>query len=144
MTFDSTRDTSQSNLPPSLRIGVPSIDNEHHALMSQLDRLNRNPEAHPRSEAFLDILNQLGEQIGAHFENEEAYLRSCGMPHEKVAEHVQAHTEILDQYVRLNLDLMEGKPVTRADVLLMIKRWIVDHVVRHDLCIRRYLEPSLQ
>jgi hemerythrin-like metal-binding protein len=143
MSFDSTGATGQPNLPPSLRIGVPSIDKEHHALVSQLDRLNDSPDAHPRSEVFLDILHQLGDAIGAHFDHEEAYLKSCGMPVHEVTEHVQAHTEILDQYVRLNLDLMEGKPVVYAEVLLMIKRWIIDHLMRHDLRIRSYVRaPS--
>lgn len=127
---------------PSLLLGVPSIDREHLALLAYLDRLLINEQALPGSEAFSEVLGRLGPQISSHFENEEGYMRNCGMPPEEVAAHVAAHHQILEQYVQLNYDLMKGRVPTRADALQMIRTWIVDHVRQHDLHIRKYLPQA--
>ena len=129
---------NQPELDPSMLIGVPLIDSEHRALISQLNRLIGDVQAHTGSAAFSEVLSQLGRQINAHFDDEECILGSCGMPVDEVAVHVQAHSEILDQYATLNLDLMQGKQVSRAEVLLMIKGWFVDHLLQYDTKIRKY------
>ncbi|MBI5108278.1 MAG: hemerythrin family protein [Rhodocyclales bacterium] len=126
----------------AIRVGVPAIDREHAALVAQLDRLNANPDAHPGTETFSEILSRLGRQINAHFDSEEAILRECAMPTEIVLEHIQAHTEILDQYSRLNLELMNGKALSRDEALGMIRRWIVDHVLHHDMKLTQYVHTE--
>ena len=127
---------------PSLALGVPSIDREHFALLAHLDRLLINESALPGSEAFSEALGRIGPQISTHFENEEGYMRRCGMPPDDVAAHVAAHHQILEQYVQLNYDLMKGRVPTRSDALQMIRAWIVDHVRQHDLRIRDYLPQN--
>lgn len=127
------------DVAPSMLIGVQSIDREHYALLTQLNRLIENPLADPASESFVDVLSHLGPQISAHFDSEEGVLKSCGMPAHEVAEHVEAHTEILEQYAQMNCDLMEGKPLSRSDALLTVKGWIIDHLRRYDSRIKLYL-----
>jgi hemerythrin len=124
---------------PSMLIGVHSIDKEHYALLTQLNRLIENPKAEPASETFAEVLSHLGPQISAHFDSEERVLKSCGMPANEVAEHVEAHTEILEQYARMNCDLMEGKTLARSDALREVKGWIIDHLRRYDSRIKLYL-----
>lgn len=123
-------------------VGVKSIDREHAALVDQLDRLQSNPAVHPDSDAFTDLLSRLGRQINAHFENEEEILRTCGMPAEAVLEHFRAHTAILDEYARLNLDLMNGGELSREAALTLIRQWIVEHVLRHDLKIADFVPAA--
>jgi hemerythrin len=124
---------------PSMLIGVQSIDREHYALLTQLNRLIENPLAEPASESFAEVLSQLGPQICTHFDSEERVLRSCGMPAHEVAEHVEAHTEILEQYAQMNCDLMEGKTLARTEALREVKGWIIDHLRRYDSRIKLYL-----
>ncbi len=131
--------THRIDVDPSMLIGVHSIDREHSALISQLNRLIENPHALPDSEPFADVLSPIGPQISAHFDSEERILKSCGMPAAEVAEHIEAHTEILEQYAQMNCDLMEGKPLSRSDALLEVKDWIVDHLRRYDSRIKLYL-----
>lgn len=139
MIADSDLSSNQPELDPSLRIGVPSIDNQHLALICLLNRLIDDAQAHTGSATFSEVLSQLGQQISAHFDSEEGVLRSIGMPDHEVAEHVQAHSDVLAQYAQLNLDLMQGRQVGRAEVLQMIKGWVVDHLLQYDLNIRNYL-----
>lgn len=126
-------------LNPMLLIGVPAIDKEHGELARQLDELVANPQDQPDSANFLETLSQLGGQINAHFNSEEKFFKSLGMPDALVSNHVQAHTDILVQYTQLNMDIMQMKVPDRADVLKLIKNWIIEHIVRHDLTIRDYL-----
>ena len=129
-------------LKASMRIGLPAIDREHHALLSHLNRLIENPQL-PASESFVDVLTCLGGAIDAHFRSEEKILGACGMPAAEVEQHVQAHTEILEQYADLNYGLMTGENVSRPDVLMMIHHWIIGHLLQHDLRIRDFLPVPL-
>ena len=126
----------------SLRVGVSSIDREHLDLVAHLDRLHANLDANPGTDAFSEVLSRLGQQINAHFDSEEAILRDCGMPAQTVLDHIRAHTEILDQYARLNLELMRGKAVSRDEALVMIREWIVEHVLNHDMKIAEYASAT--
>jgi hemerythrin len=78
-----------------------------------------------------------------HFENEETFLQSCGMSDTEVAEHVAAHSDILDQYAELTFGFMDGQTLSRSEMVLMIKRWILEHLVRYDLKIRKYLAGAV-
>lgn len=120
-------------------VGVKSVDRQHAALVDQLDRLQSNPDVHPGSDAFTELLSRLGRQINVHFDHEEEILRTCGMPPELVLQHFHAHTEILDQYARLNLDMMNGGQFSRDEALELIRQWIVDHVLHHDLKMAEFL-----
>lgn len=64
------------------------------------------------------------------------------MPEADVASHIQSHSHIFGQYTRLNLDLMQGERKDRSEVVRMIKSWIIDHIVHHDLKIRAYVPEN--
>ncbi|MEI7429519.1 MAG: hemerythrin family protein [Betaproteobacteria bacterium] len=129
-------------LDPLMWIGVPLIDLEHLSLLSQLNRMIDNPDELLGSQEFIDVLTGMGGELSAHFYNEEQLLASCGMPESDVEQHLHAHTEILEQYAELNFDLMEAKPLNRADVLRMIRDWINGHTILYDIKIREYFPTS--
>ena len=142
MTANTPPTSFRIDVDPSMLIGVHSIDREHYALLTQLNRLIENPLAEPASESFAEVLSQLGPQISAHFDSEEGVLKSCGMPADEVAEHVEAHTEILERYAQMNCDLMEGKTLARSEALREVKGWIIDHLRRYDSRIKLYLPTA--
>jgi len=125
-------------IPSALMTGLPAIDREHETLMASLRLLEREPMANARSERFLEIVSQLGQQIFQHFDAEEAILKDSSMPAADVAEHIRAHNNILEQYAELQQDLMLGKTLEQSGVLAMIERWIVNHVVTHDLKMKEH------
>jgi len=123
----------------SLRTGVLTIDREHQGLLLQLDRLQSDPSIQPDSEIFSEYLMRLGREINAHFDSEERILRSCEMPEALLQEHIRAHSRILEQYSNLNLGLMVGQKVSREEIVGLIRQWIVEHVLHHDLKAVDYL-----
>ena len=125
-------------IDPSLSVGIPAIDQEHQELVCQLDRLMSNADVYPGTQHFSDVLNQLGELLKSHMRNEEELIKFLGMPETDIDGQIQAHKLILDQYSRLNLDLMQGKRTDRPKLVRMIKAWVIDHIVHHDLKIRAY------
>jgi hemerythrin len=127
---------------PALHIGVPTVDRQHGALIAELNRLIADTQAVPTSELFAEVLSRLGRDLSEHFRCEERLFCSLGMPDRMVDAHMAAHGEILSQYVELNLDLMSHlRHRSRTEVLAMVRRWVMDHIVVHDLHIRDYL-PS--
>ena len=139
MIADNAESPVRQVLEPHLLIGVPSIDREHGVLVSLLNRLIDRPEATPESEAFADLLSRLGGEIAAHFRSEEKIFTSSGMPSHLAEQHIQAHSEILEQYTELNLEFMKGRAYDRAEVLTLIRNWIIEHLMLHDVRIRDYL-----
>lgn len=128
-----------STVPPTLQTGLPSIDAEHGALIESLRRLHLAPTGQARSEAFLEIISQLGQQLIQHFGNEEKHLNSCGMPAAEVHSHFRAHNTIIEQYAQLQYDLMAGKHLDQATILSMVQHWITTHITTHDLKLRQHI-----
>jgi len=130
---------TSSSVPATLQIGLPSIDAEHGILMESLRRLHLAPAGEARSEPFLEVISQLGQQLILHFGNEEKFFNGCGMPASDVQSHFRAHNTILEQYAQLQDDLMTGKHLDQSAILNMIQHWITTHVMTHDLKIRQHL-----
>jgi len=131
-------------LPPSLRIGVPSIDKEHLDLVRLLDRLTHDTRTNIGPVEFSEIFSRLGGLMVEHFASEERIFKACGMPLADVKSHVSAHRKILRQYVQLNSHLLENDAHTFADTAEAVKEWIIDHLLEHDVKIREYVGASLQ
>ncbi len=125
----------------SLRIGLPTVDEQHGVLIGELNRLIVDTGAGTRSAVFSEVLSRLGRELQAHFDFEEQVLAGLGMPEPEVTAHVSAHRSIMSQYAELNLELMERRPVSRSDGLTLIRCWVLDHIVGHDLKMRSYLPP---
>ena len=126
----------------TLKIGDPRTDREHELLLLRLQQLREASAAQNGRDEFYDRLSQLGGVISRHFANEEALMKSLGMPEPLIAEHIRAHQHIILQYTELNLDLMDGKRVDQSVLINTIQEWILDHIMAYDLKIRPFLSRS--
>lgn len=121
-----------------LRVGIPLVDIEHAELMAAITRLMGPPSVHINSEEFSEIISRLGQQLATHFSHEEEIILSCGLPAHDAAAHIKAHVEILEQYTRLQLDLMFRPAPDQEEIVDMIRSWIVVHLTAFDLKLRPY------
>jgi hemerythrin len=132
-------------LSPSILVGDPSIDIEHHAIHAFLIRWIRileETESLPESNEFIDAVIRLGELIYMHARNEELILATTSMPEPEVKRHQAAHTQIIEQFADLSFKLLEGERMTRVEILRLIRRTIIEHHIEYDLKISAYIEPS--
>lgn len=122
----------------NLAVGIPSVDHEHEDLMREIARLLGQPGVRLDSEHFSEIMSRLGQLLAEHFRHEESVLQDCGVPADDALAHHRAHREILEQYTELQLDLMAKVPLDAQDVCEMIRTWVIEHQMTHDLRLRRY------
>ena len=124
----------------TLRIGLPEIDQQHSALIDELNRLIADAHGPLSTETLVDVLSSLGSELAEHFRFEESLFGGLGMQDDEVDAHVAAHEEILSQYVDLNLDLMNKlRLLSRAEILAMVRRRVTGHIVSYDLRMRDLL-----
>lgn len=131
MHFPDTRDAA-------LLVGIPLVDGEHAELMAETDRLIGPPAVQLDSERFSEVISRLGRMLAEHFEHEEKIIAQSGLPADQVIAHRRAHREIIEQYTELQLSLMSGAAQDPAAVMAMVRSWIVDHLVIHDMRLRPY------
>lgn len=127
-----------------LRIGIPQIDEEHRELTDEFERLLADPDASYGSETFVTIVNQIEASLKAHFNHEEAIMRSLPMPDEELSRHIKAHDAILVECFQLHEAMMLDVPMSQSEVVLMIERWLVNHVRTTDVKIRAYLPSKIK
>lgn len=131
------------HLLASLKIGDARIDGEHERLFGELYRLRHEmlegDEASGGRSGFLGTLGAIGTTMMAHFEHEERFIATLGMPEPEVRSHLGAHREIVHQYAELNLRLMRDASLDSEAVLTMVQEWIFYHLIRHDLKMRPYV-----
>lgn len=127
-----------SALPELLQTGIPSVDEEHRALMDHLASLLNSPGETLDVSEFGESLSRLNSQLIDHFTSEEALMRSIGVTGTELARHVDAHSQVIEQITQLSFDLMKRRRISREQVLTKVRGWIVDHLTEHDLELRKY------
>ena len=126
-----------------LRIGIPQIDEEHRELTDKFERMLADPDATYGSETFVTTVSQIMASLGAHFNHEEAIMRSLPMLDEELSRHIKAHDAILAECAQLHEAMINDVPMSQPNILLMIERWLVNHVRTTDVKIRAYLPSKL-
>ncbi len=129
-------------LPERLEVGIPSIDEEHRALLDQLNGLFAHAGDTPQSAEFSEALSRLTGQLIEHFASEERVMRTLEIPGVQLARHMDAHNEVIEQITQLSFDLMRRKFLRRDDVIFQVREWIVGHLADHDLDLRRFVRRA--
>ncbi len=121
-----------------MRIGIPSIDEEHEVLMDHLTSLLNSPGETLDVSEFGESLSRLNAQLIDHFTSEEQVMRSIGVEGNELARHVDAHSQVIEQITQLSFDLMKRRRISREHVIAKVRSWILDHLTAHDFELRKY------
>ena len=129
----------RTTVTASLKVGMPSIDREHQELFADLDRLVRNPEGLPEPEHVSEMFSRLNRQLINHFESEEIAIKKTAMPPDEIAEHIEAHSRIVENLLQMSQSLDGGKVFDRGIIVGSVISWVVDHLLEYDTNISQYV-----
>ena len=118
------------------KMGVPSIDEQHGQLVSDLERLlSWISKGYGLAETF-DAFESLSSHTREHFEFEEQHMRDHQYP--KLAAHIELHQSIISGLAGLKAELECAKDV-EEDLAGMLRSWIVKHIDVEDMDYAAFL-----
>lgn len=120
-------------------IGVPEIDEQHRALF---DRIAKASSAVKRADlgTIDDLMDFVASYVDEHFACEEQLMQSVGYPF--ALDHIREHRRFRGQFARLREEIaasLEKRLYLQFRVQLFLVDWAINHVVRRDGHIGRWL-----
>lgn len=121
------------------RTGNSTIDYDHQMLVNitnQLWDLKQRPRT--KNSDLKQILEQLVDYVKRHFEREEAIFMPTKYPHKDA--HKQMHRE-LTKVVEDIAKVFQSDPdlLNFDEIMDFLKRWLMDHIVKHDMGYREFI-----
>jgi hemerythrin len=114
-----------------LSVGIDSIDEQHKKLVNMINALNDAMLTNSSNELLGKIFTGLAAYTQKHFTHEENMFAEYGYTDSK--EHKRQHNELIAQVVELKQKFIENPQGTMsADLMLFLKRWITNHIMRTD------------
>ncbi len=114
--------------PESLDTGVALIDQQHRRIVDQINSLSAARDEDD-GDKVLATLAALSEYTAVHFAVEEALMEQCAYPY------LKAHRRIHELFTRKLREFVgqarDGEDVG-AELLFMLRRWIINHVGNDD------------
>ncbi len=114
----------------SLAIGVAKIDTQHRKLVKMVGQLE---QALGRGDALQEmgrIIKSLVDYTRYHFKDEEDLMDQINFSRSE--EHRKLHADLIEEVRRILLAIRGSQPVTPADLIDFLRRWVVDHIEKED------------
>lgn len=114
------------------------VDDEHQALVQQLNGLLGTLTAGAAAALWLPSLDALIGHVADHFAHEERVMENIG--YAEYIPHRNIHRQLLDEVAHFRQALNPDKPV--KDTLAAIhflKFWLLRHVVQEDSKLKRFV-----
>ncbi len=112
-------------------VDIEEIDDQHKMLISMFNKLVQATRNVIDDRLVTDILSQLQEYSGYHFETEERFMTKFNFP--GYDEHKREHNNFIKKVVKMNLAYSSDRTKEIiTEVLEFMGTWIVDHVITLD------------
>jgi len=111
-------------------IGNSEMDLEHQRLLEIYNELIILIQNNKNRTAFAEILSKMTDYSLFHFKDEEEYMQKIKYPRYK--EHKQIHKEFIIEVATFNTNLLSNTPPTPEEILLFIKEWWMNHILKED------------
>lgn len=114
--------------------GVDIIDREHRRLfeiLADLNELNSREASVDKSDAILDVVEELKDYTVKHFQDEERYMQS--IQYEGLAIQQNVHQSFIEKIDNINLEYMKENQQVYLDVLIdFLANWLINHIMKMD------------
>ena len=127
--------SSTRPVPPSINIRV--IDDQHAALIENIERLEQAMLAGAAASALGEVIGRVKECAARHCPAEEALMESYGDPlrHLHAIEHGKFFIR-LDEMERI---AAQGHPAAALQMLSRLRVWLENHIADWDAKLGRFL-----
>ena len=124
----------------SLSVGNVQIDQEHVALIGIINRLNDAIQKEHGNDIIADILSELSDYVGCHFDHEEQIMRRHHYP--LYDEHLKEHADLIKGLDALVYEFESSPTTVTADTLEFLKHWLIDHVRGCDMKLGSFIKDK--
>ena len=125
----------------TLSIGHESIDTDHRSIFDTANRLQAEIlEEEPEHSIVGEVLVELIEHTGGHFEREEALMQSIGFPH--LATHRREHALLMRKVNDLHRQFMDGRNDLSVEVAAFIRNGLIRHIMQSDMELGRWMRAA--
>ena len=119
-------------------VGLPVLDDGHHALLARLEALYSAVESGQTDTPLLPLIEQIDAAARQHYTEEEVEMRRFGYP--KAEEHAAIHARSLEETAGLIRRLRDGDPtLTPLQVRHTLYFWFHKHFLDEDADFSRFL-----
>jgi hemerythrin-like metal-binding protein len=115
-------------------VGVKEIDDQHQHLLSIINTLIIDQQEKYDVNKLSEVVASMIHHSYVHFATEERYLVQADFPDFK--QHVLEHISFIMKTLELSLNVKDGAPDSRQELLKYIKSWYSSHVLGLD---RQYI-----
>lgn len=123
----------------TLSIGVPEIDEQHHAFIGLVDRFRALDPDDPCPEALRGILADVMDYAVVHFMDEERVMRETGYP--GLAAHAAKHHAAATR-VQALLARDSGRVERYRFLATFLRRWLLSHILDEDKAFGRWFAAN--
>jgi hemerythrin len=136
-------------------VGHPELDNEHRELIAHINELHDAVEAQRDHGHLRNLLAELKKAAIDHFAHENAVLRELAasknlspgyvkaMSNAAIQEHIVAHRHSAAELESFILRALHQPGSATAELCDDIKRWFIDHAVKHDAHIKAVFQALI-
>jgi hemerythrin-like metal-binding protein len=124
----------------NLSVGVTSIDAQHQTLFAMARELRDAVELGTGNLIVGRLLDRLASYTYTHFAHEERMMQLHSYP--GLEKHREEHNRLRLQVEEYRLSLRQGHSCINLQVLLFLKRWLVDHIGRMDIDAAGYFHAG--
>ncbi|WP_461209171.1 bacteriohemerythrin [Desulfocurvus sp. DL9XJH121] len=125
-----------------MTVGVEEIDDQHKKLLAIINTLHEACSQGCNPEAVGRAAEELTEYTRYHFTTEERYMTACDYPEQErhLEEHMECNLKALDFF---SDHVAEINPKLGKEILVFLKDWLVNHILKTDRRLGRCLGKNL-
>lgn len=121
----------------SFELGVKQFDDHHKHLVSLINRLYDDYTTEAPTETVGAILDELFDYASYHFITEELWMEKQEYPN--LLTHSEEHDKFCNNIIGMKLEYNEGKLNLSLDIMIFLKNWLTDHILKTDAEYGRYI-----
>jgi hemerythrin-like metal-binding protein len=140
----------------SMSVGVPLIDHDHKIIVYLINLFHHHISTEDDHKFLGTALNTLIDYTLFHFAREEQVMKVCKYPSSK--DHKKQHEALVEQVTDIvqhffknkelknkepkNKELEKKEDAIQGELLLFLKNWLINHILKQDMMFRPYAENN--